>query len=297
MNGSDGVTGSDLPGSDAAQRATFAAAYQKLLANRTAAVESIELSSDFGVTRVHASGPTDAPAVVLVHAYQATSGEWNELADLLSTDHRVYAVDMMGDAGFSTPGGRAIATPEDLVAYLDTVLDGLAVDRVELCGHSFGAWIALTYALARPSRVNRLVLLDPTMCFGPLLKGYVLRAIPAMMQPSSDRRLSLIRWESRRAPLDQAWLDATGPAADAFSGMPTVPTRIPAKDVVAKLEPELLVVLAERSRVIQARAIAKRTGMRLPDARVEIVAGASHYGLPITHATEIAALLRRPTGT
>jgi hypothetical protein len=79
--------------------------------------------------------------------------------------------------------------------------------------------------------------------------------------------------------------------------MPTVPTRIPAKDVVAKLEPELLVVLAERSRVIQARAIAKRTGMRLPDARVEIVAGASHYGLPITHATEIAALLRRPTGT
>jgi hypothetical protein len=30
---------------------------------------------------------------------------------------------------------------------------------------------------------------------------------------------------------------------------------------------------------------------------VEIVAGASHYGLPITHATEIAALLRRPTGT
>jgi len=154
MNGSDGVTGSDLPGSDAAQRATFAAAYQKLLANRTAAVESIELSSDFGVTRVHASGPTDAPAVVLVHAYQATSGEWNELADLLSTDHRVYAVDMMGDAGFSTPGGRAIATPEDLVAYLDTVLDGLAVDRVELCGHSFGAWIALTYALARPSRKN-----------------------------------------------------------------------------------------------------------------------------------------------
>jgi len=69
------------------------------------------------------------------------------------------------------------------------------------------------------------------------------------------------------------------------------------KDVVAKLEPELLVILAERSRVIQARAIAKRTGTRLPDARVEIVPGASHYGLPITHATEIAALLRERAGT
>ena len=291
MNGSDGVTGSDLPGSDAAQRATFAAAYQKLLANRTAAVESIELSSDFGVTRVHASGPTDAPAVVLVHAYQATSGEWNELADLLSTDHRVYAVDMMGDAGFSAPGGRAIATPEDLVAYLDTVLDGLAVDRVELCGHSFGAWIALTYALARPSRVNRLVLLDPTMCFGPLLKGYVLRAIPAMMQPSSDRRLSLIRWESRRAPLDQAWLDATGPAADAFSGMPTVPTKIPPKQVRAAMDRPTLVILAGKSRVHNVRRIAARTS-HMPDVVEKTLPSATHYALPMTHADEVADLMR-----
>ena len=63
MPGSD-VPGSDVPGSESAQRAAFAAAYEKLLANRTAAVESIELSSDFGSTRVHASGPADAPAVV-----------------------------------------------------------------------------------------------------------------------------------------------------------------------------------------------------------------------------------------
>jgi len=275
-------------------RQAFVAAYDRLLVRRTTQVESIDLSSDFGITRVHASGPADAPPVVLLHAYQATSGEWNELADLLSSDHRVLAVDMMGDAGHSVPGRRSIASPDDLVSYLDTVLDGLGVTAAQVVGHSFGAWIALTYGLQRPARVQRLTLLDPTMCFGPLLKGYVLRAIPAMTKPSGDRRLALIRWETRNAPLDQAWLDATGPAADAFRGVPTVATKIPGKDAITKLEPDLLVILAGRGRVNHARSIAKRAGWRLPDATVMTLTDASHYGLPITHAPEIIALMRGP---
>ncbi|HYN72293.1 MAG TPA: hypothetical protein VES60_07295 [Nakamurella sp.] len=32
---------------------------------------------------MHVSGPVDAPAIVLFHAYQATSAEWVELAHLL----------------------------------------------------------------------------------------------------------------------------------------------------------------------------------------------------------------------
>jgi len=283
--------------SNAVSRKAFFEAYDRLLARRAAPPESVDLTSDYGTTRVHASGPADGPPVVLLHAYQATSGEWNTLADLLSRDHRVFAVDMMGDAGYSVPGRRSITSSDDLIAYLDTVLDGLGVTDVQLCGHSFGAWIALTYALARPARVQRLTLLDPTMCFGPLLKGYVLRATPALLKPTAERRLSLIRWETRQAPLDQAWLDVTGPAADAFSGMPTVPTKVPDKVSVFELGPELLVVLAGRGRVNHARTIAKRIGSRLPDARVETLATASHYGLPLTHAAEIASLMGRRAGT
>ena len=72
-----------------------------------------------------ASGPPDAPPVVLIHAYQATSAEWMELARALSTDQRVFAVDVNGDAGPQHAPDRAISTPADLVEWLDTVLDGL----------------------------------------------------------------------------------------------------------------------------------------------------------------------------
>ena len=84
------------------------------------------------------------------NSYQATSAEWIELAKLLIGERRLYAVDLMGDAGHSVRGERPIVTPDDMVAWIDTVLDGLGVDQPEFVGHSYGAWIALTYALERP---------------------------------------------------------------------------------------------------------------------------------------------------
>ena len=239
---------------------------------------------------MHVSGPADAPPLVLLHAYQASSAEWFALTGPLSHARRIYAVDLVGDAGRSTAGPRSVATPADLVEYLDSVLDGLGLTSSELCGHSFGAWIALTYGINRPTRVDRLILLDPTMSVAPLLKGYVFRAIPALYRPSAANRLSLIRWETRKDELDPEWLEVTGAAADAFSGLPSVPTKIPNKAALAGLQVPVLVVVAGRSRVHHVRRVAKRSG-RMPLVRVETVDGASHYGLPMTHADQLAALI------
>ena len=285
-----GAVASDDQGSAQAARATFFAAYDRMLRRWPAGSEEVDLTSDFGSTRVHVSGPADAPPLVLLHAYQASSAEWFALTGLLNEARRIYAVDLVGDAGYSTPGRRTVTTPLDLVEYLDTVLDGLQLTSAELCGHSFGAWIALTYGINRPSRVDRLILLDPTMSVAPLLKGYVFRAIPALFKPTAANRLSLIRWETRKAELDPEWLQVTGAAADAFSGLPSVPTKIPNKAVLADLQVPVLVVVAGRSRVHQVQRVAKRSG-RLPRVRVETVAGASHYGLPMTHADQLAALI------
>ncbi len=274
----------------AAARATFVAAYDRMVQRFPRGTEEIDVTSDFGNTRVHVSGPADAPPLVLLHAYQASSAEWFALTGLLSHARRTYAVDLVGDAGYSTPGPRSVATPADLVEYLDGVLDGLGLTSSELCGHSFGAWIALTYGINRPTRVDRLILLDPTMSVAPLLKGYVFRAIPALYKPSAANRLSLIRWETRKVELDPEWLAVTGAAADAFSGLPSVPTKIPNKAALAGLQMPVLVVVAGRSRVHHVRRVAKRSG-RMPFVRVETVDGASHYGLPMTHADQVAALI------
>lgn len=277
----------------AAARAQFLSVYDELMADAPVPLESIDLKSDFGVTRVYASGPADATPILLFHAYQATSAEWLPLAALLSSDHRVYAVDMMGDAGRSVPGSRSVSTPDDLVDYLDTVLDGLGVASAELGGHSFGAWIVLTYAINRPERVERLTLLDPTMAFSPLLPHYVIRALPVLYKPSSAHRLSLIRWETRKAQFDPKWLQATGLAADGFSGMPSVPTKIPSKEARTAMDRPTVVVLAGKGRVHNVRRIAAKAN-RLPNSLVTALPKATHYGITMTHADEIAELMRRP---
>ena len=82
----------------------------------------------------------------------------------------------------------------------------------------------------------------------------------------------------------------TGAAADAFGGLPSVPTKIPAKAVLNDLQVPVLVVVAGRSRVHQVKRVAQRA-LRFPQVRVEIVDGASHYGLPMTHADQVAALI------
>ncbi|MET0865559.1 MAG: alpha/beta fold hydrolase, partial [Nakamurella sp.] len=134
-------------------RSTFDASYARLNERWPAPAETVTLKSDFGSTQVHVSGPPEAPALVLLPAYQASSAEWIALARNLNGAFRVFAVDLVGDAGGSTAGIRKIDSPDDMVAWVDTVLDGLGLSTTQLGGHSYGAWIAHEYALRRPGRV------------------------------------------------------------------------------------------------------------------------------------------------
>jgi len=260
-------------------RSAFRASYVRLNARWPAPADTITLNSDFGSTAVHLSGPPDAPALVLLPAYQASAAEWIALARSLNGAFRIVAVDLIGDAGDSTAGSRAIATPDDMVAWLDSVLDGLGLATAQLAGHSYGAWIAHEYTLRRPDRVDKLI------------PGYLLRAMPFILKPTAGKRRWLIRWETRKVELDPDWLAMTAAAAEVFAGAPTVPTKIPGKAVLAQLKTPTLVILAEKSRVHPARRVAGRAAKQLPAGDVQMILGASHYGLPITHAAEIAALL------
>jgi hypothetical protein len=116
------------------------------------------------------------------------------------------------------------------------------------------------------------------------------------MKPTSARRASLIRWESSKGTLvlDPEWLQVTSMAAAVFGEAPTVPTKIPKPATLKGLKPPVLVIIAGSTKVHHPRRVARKAGERLPDSRVETIAGASHYGLPLTHAAQIAAIMREP---
>ena len=273
-------------------RGQFLDAYDLAMARWPRGTEISDLTSDFGTTRVYSCGPAEGLPVILLAAYQATSAEWNPLAHDLMPTHRLHAVDVPGDPGRSVADGAAMTTPADLERWLTSVLDGLGLASAHFVGHSYGAWMSLNQALNHPDRVSRLTLLDPTMCFTPMLKGYIMRAMPVMMRPTGERRTGLIRWETRGQPLDEKWMALTALGCDAFGMTSTVPTKIPGAGAMRALKWPTTVVVAGSGRVNHARSLARRAEHRSPAITAHTLPAASHYGMPMTHAADIADLIR-----
>lgn len=268
----------------------FLAAYDAMLARWPAGWQPVDVASRYGTTRVNVSGPQGAPPLVLFHGFGATSAVWFATVSELSRAWRVHAVDHMGDAGRSVPDGRPIRKASDLTDWIDSLCSGLGLASAALCGHSYGAWLALSYALHAPGRVRALALLDPTQCFAGYRPGYLLRGLPALAMPSAARAEALIRWEAGGSPVNPEWLRLAGLAADVPWSRP-VYTRRPPRARLQGVAVPALVVLAGRSRAHSTRRVATGARTRIRNVRVEVLPGASHYSILAGHADALTRLL------
>ncbi len=112
-----------------------------------------------GDTRIHyrVAGPPDAPPLVLVHGYSASSVWWRRNIAGLAAQRRVYALDLAG-FGRSWPKRRfAVRTAaDDIRAWMRA----MGLEQADFCGHSMGGHICMHLAATYPKRVRRLVLVD-----------------------------------------------------------------------------------------------------------------------------------------
>jgi pimeloyl-ACP methyl ester carboxylesterase len=161
----------------------FLAAYDAAMKFWPVPYEEMDIPGRFGTTHVVVCGPKDAPPLVLLHGYWATSTMWAPNIADLSKDYRVYAIDVMGQPSKSIPT-EPVCNVDDYAAWLATTLDGLHLDRIFLAGQSYGAWLALNFALAVPERVRRLVLLSPGGGFVPMVRQFSLRGMLMLWFPT-----------------------------------------------------------------------------------------------------------------
>jgi pimeloyl-ACP methyl ester carboxylesterase len=111
-----------------------------------------------GLALVAREWPGPEPAIVGVHGLTANHTCWESLADAIAGRHRVIAYDLRGRGDSDKPGtGYSLAHHADDLAGL---LDAFGLARAILMGHSLGAAIALRFAVSRPERVSRLILID-----------------------------------------------------------------------------------------------------------------------------------------
>jgi pimeloyl-ACP methyl ester carboxylesterase len=280
------MTGDPRPGHDDRPAATawpgraeYFAAYDAVMARWPVPVESLDLRSPYGVTHVHVCGPRDGEPLVLLHGGGATSAVWFANVGALSRTHRVYAADTMGDAGRSVNDGERVDGPAGLMDWLDGLFGALGLDRAALCGHSYGGWLALGYALHAPRRVSRLALLDPTDCFTGLRMGYRLRAVPAFARPSAERVRAFIEWETAGTRVDPAWLRLLCLGRE-FPGVRIVLPRRPSPDRLRASAVPTLLLLAEKSRAHDIHKVSAKARELVPDVTTAVLPGVSHHAVP-----------------
>ncbi|MFF3490039.1 alpha/beta fold hydrolase [Streptomyces sp. NPDC002795] len=261
----------------------FDLAYDELLARWPELTEERDVPTPYGRTRVHVYGPADGSPLVLLPGGSATGLVWYANAPALGKRYRIHAVDLLGDAGRTQRGGTPLKNADDLTAWLDALLYGLGLTRTHLCGHSYGAWLAVKYALRAPRRVDRLALVDPTQVFAGFRPGYLLRALPTLLRPSEDRARAFLAWETGDAQPDEAWqrlyaLADTVPGRKLIAG---------GRARAAGLRMPVLTLLAEHGRAHAVDKVADKARRTLPQGEVTVLRGATHHSLPLTAPQEL----------
>ncbi|MGQ9426336.1 alpha/beta fold hydrolase [Gilvimarinus sp. F26214L] len=122
--------------------------------------EERQVETRHGTTQVIISGSPENPPLLLLHPACATSVYWLRQVQTYMKSHRVYAIDIVGEAGGSEPT-RLPAKGPAYVEWMEDLLAQLKLDRVSVAGASLGAWIGLKFACAQPERVDRLALISP----------------------------------------------------------------------------------------------------------------------------------------
>jgi pimeloyl-ACP methyl ester carboxylesterase len=100
--------------------------------------------------------------VVLLHGGGSSSRQWKGLTSGLETDFVCYAPDFFGhgaSSSWTSENGPLLADYAAIVEAIAALIGG----PFHLVGHSHGGAVAATYAIAYPSSLASLTLIEPTL--------------------------------------------------------------------------------------------------------------------------------------
>jgi pimeloyl-ACP methyl ester carboxylesterase len=153
-----------------------------------------------GQVHYRTAGGGAARPLWMIHASPSSGLNLVPLMRELAVTRRVLAPDTPGN-GDSAPLG--VEQPE-IVDYADAAvrtMDALGLDRVDLYGSHTGAHIAMEIAIARPERVERLVLDGIAMFTAEDKREFVERYAPGVQVDAFGSQL----WWAWHFVRDQAW--------------------------------------------------------------------------------------------
>lgn len=265
-----------------AGRADYLAAYDRVLADLwPVSTESILVETGFGTTHAIASGPTDAPPMMLLHAAGLSAAQWYPNIANFARRFRVYALDSIFDSGRGRQT-REMHGREDCARWLGNILDGLGVDHAPFVGLSQGGWLAASAARFIPDRVTRIALLAPAATIRPMRLAVLLllrlRPFRPKKEPLAETRKTFRTVFGGRYMPDERYVAqvALGARHFRYQKPPVFPTVFPDEDLRRIAVPTLLLVAAHDVVYTPRRAL-ERARLLIPDLEADVVPEAGHF--------------------
>jgi proline iminopeptidase len=113
-----------------------------------------------GLNLTYETQGTGDEVVVVIHGGAGLPHEYfHPVLSNLSPYAKMVYFDRRADM-LSAKSSQQMASLEEMADDVEALRQALGADRVTLFGHSFGAAIALNYALRHPANVNRLILVS-----------------------------------------------------------------------------------------------------------------------------------------
>ena len=105
------------------------------------------------------AGPKDAPTLVLLHGFPSSSREFDTLLPLLATRYHLIAPDFPGfGQSDAPPPSSYVYTFDDLAKTIGNFLDQLKIEKCSFFLHDYGGPVGFRVMLARPERVQALII-------------------------------------------------------------------------------------------------------------------------------------------
>ena len=106
---------------------------------------------------VETEGDERSPGLLLLHGILSSNLQWSLNREALRGHFQVVAAELWGHGSSPAPRDPGRYRVEAYLAELEALRERQGIDRWFVCGQSFGAGIAIRYALAHPDVVRGLV--------------------------------------------------------------------------------------------------------------------------------------------
>ncbi len=114
----------------------------------------------FRNTTIRFDDKWQGPPIVLLHGFMESLDVWDEVAEELSEEFRVVAIDLPGHGKSGVI--EQVHTMELMADVVKEVVDYLSLGKIVLVGHSMGGYVALEFLKDYPQYLAGLVLLHST---------------------------------------------------------------------------------------------------------------------------------------